>query len=184
MNHHDISLPHHRLHVWELALQLVRLVHATSIHDAECRVEARASAKSCARNIAEAAGRRSRADQRRGADRVERSHRSRNQRGQRRRHVEPRSAENRDGTHDDADPAAAPGLEYLRQVPLAVAIGPAGARYGSPLFSACREVWSASDCARPWNTFQAYPTMRACFCKWGRRRFMVQIRKSPKLGDR
>ena len=65
MNHHNLTLPHHRLHVWQLALQLVELVHGASNHDAECRSEARASAKSCARNIAEAAGRRSRADQRR-----------------------------------------------------------------------------------------------------------------------
>jgi four helix bundle protein len=65
MNHHDLSLPHHRLHVWELSLSLIRLVHAVEIADAECRAEARSSAKSCARNIAEAAGRRSGADKRR-----------------------------------------------------------------------------------------------------------------------
>ncbi len=65
MNHHDLSLPHHRLHVWELSLSLIRLVHDVEISDAECRGEARSAAKSCGRNIAEAAGRRSSADKRR-----------------------------------------------------------------------------------------------------------------------
>ncbi len=46
-------------------MQLVRLVRGIEIGDAECRSQARAAAMSCARNIAEAAGRRSGADKRR-----------------------------------------------------------------------------------------------------------------------
>ena len=56
------SLPHHRLQVWQLALELVRLVHQIRIADAEDRQQARKAASSCARNIAEGAARRSRAD--------------------------------------------------------------------------------------------------------------------------
>ena len=56
------SLPHHRLIAWHLAAELVRLVHQIHLADAEDRREARRAAKSCARNVAEGAGRRSRAD--------------------------------------------------------------------------------------------------------------------------
>ena len=59
---HPPSLPHHRLEVWQLALELVRLVHQIRISDAEDRQQARKAASSCARNIAEGAARRSRAD--------------------------------------------------------------------------------------------------------------------------
>ena len=48
------SLPHHRLQVWQLALELVRLVHQVRIADADDRQQARKAASSCARNIAEA----------------------------------------------------------------------------------------------------------------------------------
>jgi len=57
-----ISLPHHRLEVYRLALDLVRLVASIRIGDAKCREEARKSAASAARNIAEGAGRWSAAD--------------------------------------------------------------------------------------------------------------------------
>lgn len=56
------SLPHHRLQVWQLALELVRMVHSIRIADAEDRGQARKAASSCARNIAEGAARRSRGD--------------------------------------------------------------------------------------------------------------------------
>lgn len=56
------SLPHHRLLAWHLAAELVRLVNDIRISDAEDRREARRAAKSCARNVAEGAGRTSRAD--------------------------------------------------------------------------------------------------------------------------
>lgn len=51
------SLPHHRLLAWHLAAELVRLVNDIRISDAEDRREARRAAKSCARNVAEGAGR-------------------------------------------------------------------------------------------------------------------------------
>jgi four helix bundle protein len=57
-----VSLPHHRLHVWQLALELVRLVRSVEIGDADNRAQAREAASSCARNIAEGAGRQSRRD--------------------------------------------------------------------------------------------------------------------------
>lgn len=56
------SLPHHRLLAWHLAAELVRLVNDIRISDADDRREARRAAKSCARNVAEGAGRTSRAD--------------------------------------------------------------------------------------------------------------------------
>jgi four helix bundle protein len=56
------SLPHHKLVAYQIALDLLRRVHSTPIRDAEQREQARKSAKSAARNIAEAAGRWSRAD--------------------------------------------------------------------------------------------------------------------------
>ena len=57
--------PHHKLQAFEVALEFIRLIHRTHIADAENRKHARASARSCARNLAEGAGRRSRADKRR-----------------------------------------------------------------------------------------------------------------------
>jgi len=57
--------PHHKLLAYQVALELVRLIHATPIADAEMRKHARSSAGSCARNLAEGAGRRSRADKQR-----------------------------------------------------------------------------------------------------------------------
>ena len=56
------SLPHRRLHVYQLSLELVRLVRNTQIGDADSRGQARKSAASAARNIGEAAGRPSSAD--------------------------------------------------------------------------------------------------------------------------
>ena len=56
------SLPDHRLLAWHLAAELVRLVNDIRISDADDRREARRAAKSCARNVAEGAGRTSRAD--------------------------------------------------------------------------------------------------------------------------
>ncbi|MBK7581492.1 MAG: four helix bundle protein [Myxococcales bacterium] len=47
---------------WHLAAELVRLVFEIRISDADDRREARRAAKSCARNVAEGAGRTSRAD--------------------------------------------------------------------------------------------------------------------------
>jgi four helix bundle protein len=52
-----VSLPHHTLHVWNLAIELVRLVRDTRIDDADNRAQAREAASSCARNIAEGAAR-------------------------------------------------------------------------------------------------------------------------------
>ena len=57
--------PHHKLQAFEVALEFIRLVRATHIAEAENRKHARNSARSCARNLAEGAGRRSRADKKR-----------------------------------------------------------------------------------------------------------------------
>ena len=57
--------PHHWLQAYQVALDFVRLIHATRIEGAEMRKHARASAGSCARNLAEGSGRRSRADKHR-----------------------------------------------------------------------------------------------------------------------
>ena len=57
--------PHHNLLAYQVALELVRLIHATPIADSEMRKHARGSAGSCARNLAEGARRRSRADKHR-----------------------------------------------------------------------------------------------------------------------
>ena len=59
---HKVSLPHHSLHVWHLAVEYVKLVNSIKISCARDRAQARSSAKSCARNIAEGGGRRSLAD--------------------------------------------------------------------------------------------------------------------------
>ena len=56
------SLPHHKLVAYQLSLEFLRRVHEAAIRDADQRAQARKSAKSAARNIAEAAGRWSRAD--------------------------------------------------------------------------------------------------------------------------
>ncbi len=58
----DVTLPHHKLDAYRVALELLRTVYGTAIRDAEQRQQARKSAKSAARNVAEAAGRWSRAD--------------------------------------------------------------------------------------------------------------------------
>ena len=57
-----MELPHHHLHAYQLSLEWLKLVHATQIRDADQRAQARKSAKSAARNLAEGAGRASRAD--------------------------------------------------------------------------------------------------------------------------
>jgi len=46
-------------------MQLLALVHRAEISDSDCRAQARKSARSCVANIAEGAGRRSRADKQR-----------------------------------------------------------------------------------------------------------------------
>ena len=56
------TLPHQKLTAYHLALEFLRRVHEAPIRDADQRAQARKSAKSAARNIAEAAGRWSRAD--------------------------------------------------------------------------------------------------------------------------
>jgi four helix bundle protein len=61
----SLPFPHHKLLAYQVALDFVRLVHATHISEAENRKHARESALSCARNLAEGAARRSRADKRR-----------------------------------------------------------------------------------------------------------------------
>lgn len=57
--------PHHKLQAFEVAVEFVRLIRATHIAEADNRKHARGSARSCARNLGEGAGRRSRADKRR-----------------------------------------------------------------------------------------------------------------------
>jgi four helix bundle protein len=59
---HTITLPHHKLAAYHVALELVALVRAAEIRDAKLRDQAMRAAKSAALNIAEAAGRSSRAD--------------------------------------------------------------------------------------------------------------------------
>jgi four helix bundle protein len=56
------SLPHHRLVAYGVAFELATLIGGLRISDARLREQARKSAASCALNIAEGAGRRSRAD--------------------------------------------------------------------------------------------------------------------------
>jgi len=55
-------LPHHRLVAWHVARELLVAVRAAGIRDATLREHALKSAKSACLNIAEAAGRASRAD--------------------------------------------------------------------------------------------------------------------------
>ncbi len=59
---HHTSLPHRKLHAFQLAIELVRLVRSVQIGDADSRGQARKAAASAARNIGEAAGRPSGAD--------------------------------------------------------------------------------------------------------------------------
>src|SRR4051812_35133865 len=56
------SLPHHRLHVFGVAREMLVVVRDAHIRDAKLRDEALRSAKSACLNIAEGAGRVSRAD--------------------------------------------------------------------------------------------------------------------------
>ncbi len=56
------ALPHHRLHVYEKALELLASVRAAQIADAKLRDEALRASKGVCLNIAEASGRLSRAD--------------------------------------------------------------------------------------------------------------------------
>lgn len=58
----NVSLPHHSLVAYQLSIELLRLIHATAIRDADQRAQARKSAKSAARNLAEGVGRWSKAD--------------------------------------------------------------------------------------------------------------------------
>jgi four helix bundle protein len=69
MNHHQhnipslgSSLPHHRLHVYRKALELLAAVRAAQVTDAKLRDEALRAAKGVCLNIAEGSGRVSRAD--------------------------------------------------------------------------------------------------------------------------
>lgn len=59
---HSSVLPHHRLVVYRKALDLLAAVRAAQISDAKLRDEALRAAKGVCLNIAEAAGRVSRAD--------------------------------------------------------------------------------------------------------------------------
>lgn len=56
------SLPHHRLHVYRKALELLAAVRDAQIRDAKLRDEALRAAKGTCLNIAEGAGRVTRAD--------------------------------------------------------------------------------------------------------------------------
>jgi len=57
-----ITLPHHRLAAYHVALELLVLVRGAEIRDAKLRDQAMRAAKSAALNVAEAAGRSSPAD--------------------------------------------------------------------------------------------------------------------------
>ena len=58
----DNRLPHHRLVAFEVAMELLRCVRAAGIRDAHLRDQAMRAAKSACLNVAEGAGRVSRAD--------------------------------------------------------------------------------------------------------------------------
>ena len=62
MNNTSHSLPHHRLDAWHVALEFVELVHRVRISSSLDREQARKAASGCARNVAEAAARISKAD--------------------------------------------------------------------------------------------------------------------------
>ena len=57
-----LPLPHHKLVAYHVALELLAVVRAAEIRDVKLRDQAMRAAKSAALNIAEAAGRVSRAD--------------------------------------------------------------------------------------------------------------------------
>jgi four helix bundle protein len=61
-NNHGTSLPHHRLFAYKKALELLSAVRGAQIRDAKLRDEALRAAKGTCLNIAEGAGRVSRAD--------------------------------------------------------------------------------------------------------------------------
>jgi hypothetical protein len=61
-NTHGTSLPHHRLLAYHKALELLAAVRAAQIRDAKLRDEALRAAKGTCLNLAENAGRFSRAD--------------------------------------------------------------------------------------------------------------------------
>jgi len=61
-NHQGSLLPHHRLLAYEKALQLLAAVRAAQIRDAKLKDEALRAAKGTCLNLAEGAGRVSRAD--------------------------------------------------------------------------------------------------------------------------
>jgi four helix bundle protein len=56
------TLPHHQLIAYQLSIELLGLFRSLRIADARCREQARKSLVSCSLNLAEGAGRRSRAD--------------------------------------------------------------------------------------------------------------------------
>jgi len=58
----NTTLPHHKLIAYRLALELIAIFTGLRVADARCREQARKSLISCALNLAEGAGRRSRAD--------------------------------------------------------------------------------------------------------------------------
>ncbi len=61
-NHPPSTLPHHKLIAYQVAIQFATALGALRITDARIREQARKSTISCVLNIAEGAGRRSRAD--------------------------------------------------------------------------------------------------------------------------
>ena len=61
-NNHGSSLPHHRLLAYRKSLELLAAVRSAQIRDAKLRDEALRAAKGSCLNIAEGAGRVSRAD--------------------------------------------------------------------------------------------------------------------------
>jgi hypothetical protein len=61
-NNHGTSLPHHRLLAYQKSLELLAAVRSAQIRDAKFRDEALRAAKGTCLNIAEGAGRVSRAD--------------------------------------------------------------------------------------------------------------------------
>ena len=62
MSERNRSLPHHKLVAYAVAVDLLRAVHAARIRDAGLRDQAMRAAKSTALNVAEGAGRVTRAD--------------------------------------------------------------------------------------------------------------------------
>jgi four helix bundle protein len=56
------ALPHHKLVAYEVSLEFLTAVRAAAIRDADLRDQAMRAAKSACLNIAEGAGRKSRAD--------------------------------------------------------------------------------------------------------------------------